>query len=322
MEPKSMIMWFTFVTFAHKDTLWIMAKIEKINNVNDYVHYVGAEELHPHVAVIHYDELDNVRHSLNNYNVYGLFLQKAFPYGLAYGMGNYAATDGSLIAVAPGQTGGIPDDGSIIHLHGWVLMFDPDFIRGTDLERHMDDFHFFNYNSNEALKMLPDEKRTVTALIKMIRYELKNNRSADFTDDIVRSYIRLILQYCRRFYNRQFHEEASGKNDLLVRFRKVIGNYYEKKLYVRNGTPSVSYCAGELFLSPNYFGDLVKTATGDTATHYIRHFVIDRAKSMLVSGQKITETAMSLGFEYPQHFSRVFKQETGMSPSQFLETKK
>lgn len=297
-----------------------MAKIEKIDNVNDYVRYVRAEELHPHVAVIHYDELDNVRHSLNNYSVYGLFLQKEFPYGLSYGMGSYSAKDGSLIAVAPGQIDGMSDDGSIIRLHGWVLMFDPDFIRGTDLERHMDGFHFFNYNSNEALQLLPGEKRTVTTLIKMIRYELKNNRDADFADDIVRSYIQLILQYCQRFYNRQFHEAASGRNDLLVRFRKVLENYYEKKLYIRNGTPGVSYCASELFLSPNYFGDLVKTATGDTASHYIRRFVIDRAKSMLVSGRQITETASSLGFEYPQHFTRVFKQETGMSPSQFLET--
>lgn len=205
-----------------------MAKIEIVNNVNDYVHYVGAEELHPHVAVIHYDELDHVRHCLNNYNVYGLFLQKEFPYGLSYGMGNYSAAGGSLIAVAPGQIGGMSDDGTIIHLHGWVLMFDQDFVRGTDLEKHMGDYHFFNYNNNEALQMKPDEKRVLATIIKMIRMELKNNDSGDLTDDIVRSYIQLILQYCQRFYNRQFHEVTSGKTDLLVRFRKVLEEYYEK----------------------------------------------------------------------------------------------
>lgn len=295
-----------------------MAKIEIVNNVNDYVHYVGAEELHPHVAVIHYDELDHVRHCLNNYNVYGLFLQKEFPYGLSYGMGNYSAAGGSLIAVAPGQIGGMSDDGTIIHLHGWVLMFDQDFVRGTDLEKHMGDYHFFNYNNNEALQMKPDEKRVLATIIKMIRMELKNNDSGDLTDDIVRSYIQLILQYCQRFYNRQFHEVTSGKTDLLVRFRKVLEEYYEKKLQIKNGTPSVAYCASEMFLSANYFGDVVKTATGDTASHYIRHFVIDKAKSMLVGGQQITETADSLGFEYPQHFTRMFRLETGMSPSQFL----
>lgn len=295
-----------------------MAKIERVDNVNDYARYVGAEELHPHVAVIHYDELDHVRHSLNNYNVYGLFLQKEFPYGLSYGMGSYNAADGALIAVAPGQIGGMSDDGTIIHLHGWVLMFDQDFIRGTDLEKHMREYHFFNYNSNEALRMLADEKRTLATIIKMIRMELKTNKDADFADDIVRSYIQLILQYCQRFYNRQFHEAASEKNDLLVRFQKVLETYYEKKLQIKNGTPSVAYCASELFLSTNYFGDIIKTATGDTASHYIRHFIIDKAKSMLVGGQQITETANSLGFEYPQHFTRVFKQETGMSPSKFL----
>lgn len=295
-----------------------MAKIERVDNVNDYARYVGAEELHPHVAVIHYDELDHVRHSLNNYNVYGLFLQKEFPYGLSYGMGSYNAADGALIAVAPGQIGGMSDDGTIIHLHGWVLMFDQDFIRGTDLEKHMREYHFFNYNSNEALRMLADEKRTLATIIKMIRMELKTNKDADFADDIVRSYIQLILQYCQRFYNRQFHEAASEKNDLLVRFQKVLETYYEKKLQIKNGTPSVAYCASELFLSTNYFGDIIKTATGDTASHYIRHFIIDKAKSMLVGGQQITETANSLGFEYSQHFTRVFKQETGMSPSKFL----
>lgn len=297
-----------------------MAKIEIIDNVNDYVRYVGAEELHPHVAVIHYDELDHVRHSLNNYNVYGLFLQKEFPYNLSYGMGNYNAADGALIAVALGLIGGMSDDGTIIHLHGWVLMFDQDFIRGTDLEKHLGDFHFFNYNSNEALWMLPDEKRTLATIIKMIRMELKNNKDADFADDIVRSYIQIILQYCQRFYNRQFHEATSEKNDLLVHFQKVLETYYEKKLQIKNGTPSVAYCASELFLSTNYFGDIIKTATGDTASHYIRHFIIDKAKSMLVGGQQITETANSLGFEHPQHFIRVFKQETGMSPSKFLSS--
>lgn len=299
-----------------------MVKINRIDNVNDYVRYVGAEELHPHVAVIHYDELDGIRHSLNNYGVYGLFLQREFPYGLTYGMGGYSASEGSLIAVAPGQIGGVSDDGGTIKLHGWVLMFDQDFIRGTDLERHMGEFHFFNYNSNEALQMRTVEKRTLITIIKMISMELRDNRNEKDLDDIVRSYIQLILQYCQRFYNRQFHETSTRNNDLLVRFNKVLEQYYEKQMQFKNGTPSVSYCAGELFLSSNYFGDIIKSTTGGTATHYIRRFVIDRAKSLLVSGKQIAGTATALGFDYPQHFTRVFKQETGMSPSEYVSAKR
>lgn len=297
-----------------------MENILRVSNVNDYVEYVGAKVLHPHVAVIHYDELGEIKSSLNNYSVYGLFLQREFPYNLTYGMGDYNAANGSLIAVAPGQIGGLPDHGKTITLHGWVLMFDQDFIRGTDLESHIGEFHFFSYNNNEALRLQAGEKRVLATIIKMIRMELADNGNEPDCDDIVRSYIQIILQYCQRFYSRQFHQVATGKGDVLARFRKVLEQYYEHERQFESGTPSVSYCAGELFLSPNYFGDIVKNATGDTATHYIRHFIIDKAKSMIVGGKQISETAYALGFDYPQHFTRVFKQETGMSPSLFLSS--
>jgi len=297
-----------------------MSQLLKVESVNTYVEYVGAEVLHPLVGVVHFDELDNVHSSLNNYGVYGLFLQKSFPEGLIYGMVNYAASDDSLIAVAPGQLGGKSDDGSVINLSGWVLLFHPDFIRGTELERKMSAYHFFSYTANEALRLEPEEKDVLIRIIEQIRYELKYNYEDPHLNVIVRTSIQLVLEYCNRFYDRQIKKEATGNHHVLSRFQDLLVHYYEENRQRKLGIPTVKYCASELFLSPNYFGDIIKNATGETATHYIRNYVIERAKNLLVSGLSVSQTADELGYEYPAHFTRTFKNVTGMLPSQFCSS--
>ena len=288
-----------------------------INEANDYARDIGAPVLHPHVSVIHYDEVGEVRHTLNRYSVYGLFLQREFPENLTYGIGRYYEAGGSLLALAPGQIGGKRDDGTRRQYHGWVLLFDPVFIHGTEIERQMKDYHFFSYNSNEALFLNTEEKDTISGLMSNIRRELTNDGD-DMQDDIVLDYIQLILDYCNRFYARQFKEMTAGSSDILARFQQVLINYYEKGRQLTDGLPSVKYCASELCLSPSYFGDIVRGALGESPKDYIRGFIVMRAKNLLLGGQSITQVSNALGFEYPNHFTRLFKQLTDQTPSQFL----
>ena len=197
-----------------------------------------------------------------------------------------------------------------------MLLFDPVFINGTEIERRMKDYHFFSYNSNEALFLNTEEKNTLSGLMSNIRAELLSSNADDVQDDIVRDYIRLILDYCNRFYARQFKEMTAGSSDILARFQQVLIEYYEKGRQLTDGLPSVKYCASELCLSPGYFGDIVRGALGESPKDYIRGFIVMRAKNLLLGGQSITQVSDELGFEYPNHFTRLFKQLTGQTPSQ------
>ena len=293
-----------------------------INEANDYAQDIGAPVFHPHVSVIHYDEVGEIRHSLNLFNVYGIFLQKEFPENLTYGIGTYHEGNGSLMAYSPGQIGGKADNGTLRQYHGWVLLFDPEFVHGTLFERNLSNYHFFSYNSNEALFLHADEKTTLSILMSNLRDELMKHGNDRAYDNIVRDYILLILDYCNCFYARQFEEMTADGNDILARFDKVLSDYYSKGLQHEYGLPSVKYCAGELCLSPGYLGDILRGAIGESPKDYIRRFIIMRAKNLLLSGEGISRVSEQLGFEYPNHFTRLFKQSTGQSPSHYYSSQR
>ena len=297
-----------------------MKKIQlHINHPNDYALDIGAPVYHPHVSIIHYDEVGEIRHTLNRFNVFALFLQREFPENLVYGVGTYQNSDGSLLAYAPGQIGGKSDDGTLKQYHGWVLMFDTEFIRDTPIANRLSDYHFFSYNANEALILTTEEKGILNGLMQNIRTELTQHRDEALTDDIVKSYIQLILDYCSRFYMRQFKEHSATGSDILARFQQLLVDYYARGEQQRRGLPSVKYCASELCLSPGYFGDIVRNALDESPKDYIRSFIIMRAKGLLLGGMSVTQVAEELGFSYPNHFTRLFKNSAGITPSQFLE---
>ena len=295
-----------------------MENILHVSNPNIYARFVGARELHPLVSVIHYDEVSPICSSLNQYGVYGLFIQKNFPRNLTYGMKMFDAADGSIIAVEPGQIGGKEDNGEDLHISGWVLLFSPELLRGNDLESRMKDYHFFSYFAIEALKMEPSEWSRITQLLQQLRHELEENEDSPMLRAVILGYLRLILEYCQRIYLRQLSKEDKTSSDILKRFHNLLRQYYLDGRQMDLGVPSVQYCAEQLAYSPRYLGDVIHKSTGGTAIGYIHVFVIEQGKNLLMNGHNIGETAHLLGFEFPHHFTRLFKKVTGITPTDFL----
>ena len=297
----------------------VMEKILRVHHVNDYARYIGAPELHPLVSVIHYDELEHCRHSLNNYDVYGMFIGDEELEDLSYGQLQYVLHRHALMCVAPGQIGGKTDMGEEIHTKGWALLFDTELLRNTELGHRMADYHFFSYTTSEALLLTPEQRQSIVTLLDEIRKELLRDEDSH-TLRIVTSQIEQVLELVARYYALQLSTSATSTNsDLLPRFEQLLRNYYDEGLQQQLGLPTVKYCAQQLFLSPNYFGDLIRELTGDSATSHIRRFIMQRAQQFLMSGTTISETAERLGFDYPQHFTRQFKKHFGVTPSDFIK---
>ena len=290
-----------------------------INHANDYAQSVGAETHHPMVSVVHFDELGPIAHTLNKMgDVYAFFVQDNFPLDATYGMGGYDTSKGSLTATSPGQIIGKADDGTREVYHGWTLHFDAEFMRGTSFEQRLQDYHYFSYNVNEALHTTEGEKQLLWQLMEMIRRFIQHRSQTPLTDRILQDYILLICDYALLFYQRQFQDAARHQSDLLSRFQQVLADYYKRGLQWQLGLPNVKYCASKLCLSPSYFGDVVRSVAGESPMQVIQRFLIDRAKSLMVSGLTVTQASDTLGFEYPQHFTRFFKKQTGLQPTKYI----
>ena len=289
-----------------------MKTILRIDNPNVYAEYVGAAVLHPQLALISYDEVSPFRNSLNNYGVYGLFIQQQFPKYLSYGTKSIFVGDSSILAVAPGQIGGGEDNGVPLWINGWALLWSAELLRP--------DYPFFSYFATDALRMNTAEWERISMLLSAMRKELQENEDSEALRGVLVGYLQLVLSYCQRIYLRQVSQREHGESDILKRFHRLLVSYFSKGLQYEKGLPTVAWCASELACSAGYFGDRVHAATGGTAIGYIHEFVVGEAKTLLMKGLGVSETASLLGFGYPHHFSRLFKKVTGQTPTEFIRS--
>ena len=294
-----------------------MDTMRRFETINDYNVFNNNETLHPLVSVVDLSKAAPRQGSRMYFGFYTIFLKDVNCGDMVYGRQTYDYQEGTLVFLAPGQVAGMNSNGETYQPKGYALVFHPDLLHGTSLGRHIQDYTFFGYQSAEALHLSERERRLVLDCFSKIEYELE--RAIDkHSKRLILSNIELFLNYCTRFYDRQFITRENVHQGVLERFEVLLNDYFRSERPHTIGLPSVAWCAGELALSPSYFGDLIKKETGKTAQDYIQEKVIDVAKAKIFDRSKsISEIAYQLGFKYPQHFTRLFKQKVGQSPNEY-----
>lgn len=290
----------------------------KIDTVAAFCDFFGVNTLHPLVSVARFEDYGTYPEAMMECGLYCIMYKEIHCGELKYGRSSYDYQSGTLLFTSPGQKIGVAsrNEGDRIY-KGWILMFHPDLLYGTPLASLMRNFTFFSYDVNEALHMSDRERKIILNCMDEIKGELDNNMDRH-TRKIVVSYIETMLNHCTRFYERQFITREISNRGIMGKLDKVLNDYFDSNRQDEEGIPTVQYCAAEVCLSPNYFGDLVKKETGHTASEYIQNFIIDRAKILLAHGEKnVSEIAYELGFRYPHHLTRVFKKVTGRTPNEY-----
>ncbi len=293
-----------------------MDSIIRFDTIAGYNAFNNQETFHPLISVVDLDRADPRQHRRLSYDFYVVFLKKSICGDLRYGCNNYDYQEGTLIFLAPGQVIGSTRD-EYYQPQGYALVFHPDLIHGTSLGRHMSDYTFFSYEIHEALHVSEPERQIILDCFSKIEYELKN--AADkHSKKLIVANIELFLDYCIRFYERQFSTRNNAHRSIIEKFEDLLNDYLSSEKPQVLGSPTVAYCASQLHLSTNYFGDLIKKETGKSAQEYIQLKIIEVAKKKITASDKlVNEIAYELGFRYSQHFSRFFKQHTGHSPNEY-----
>lgn len=294
-------------------------KVIKVRSVHELHTIAGFEKpKHPLVSVIDYSKVklaDAPESASFVCSFYTINFKKNCHF--MYGRQSFDHQEGSLHCTAPDQVITFDrkrDSGSS---EGWGLYFHPELIRNSDLGKKIHEYSFFSYSENEALHLSDIEKQTLFNILKQIETEYNTNIDR-YSNQLIISNIELLLNYCTRFYGRQFITRSNHNKDIISRFEEFLRVYFNSSGTDKAGLPSVKLCADTLNLSPNYLGDLLRSETGKNAQEHIHYHLLEKAKTLLaVTGSSISEISYELGFEYPQSFCKLFKQKTGISPTEY-----
>ena len=290
----------------------------KIDTVDDFNKLYGFETKHPLVAVVDMSQAQRViaGTATFSYGLYALFLKQTYCGDITYGRQPFDYQEGTVASYAPGQAL------TVSHRPDYTpnalgVLFHPDLIRGTELGKDIGQYSFFSYDVREALHLSEEEKGIFRDCLAKMQAEL-NHSIDNHSRKLICRNIQLLLDYCMRFYERQFITRHCVNHDVLTRFEQLLNSYFADGRAAKEGLPTVRHFAEECYLSPNYFGDLVKKETGRSPQELIQSKIISTAKEELAAtGKTVGEVAWHLGFQYPQHFNRFFKRNTGMTPSEY-----
>ena len=297
-----------------------MKPIVQIKSISEINRFVKGVTKHPLVAVVDFSKVDehideDIRVSCDFYSV---MFKNYCANQMRYGRQTYDFQEGSLVCIAPRLV--LTMDSEIEkkdNMIGWGLFFHPDLVRGTSLGDKMKDYTFFSYETTEALHLSEKEKQTLFDCIVKIQTELEENID-NHSQTLIVSNIELLLNYCSRYYGRQFITRKNSNKDVVSQVKTLLKEYFTADGLRGSGLPTVKYLAEQAHLSPNYLSDLLKKETGMNTQDHIHYFLIEEAKNILLnSDASVSEIAYALGFEYPQYFSKLFKQKTGTTPQEF-----
>jgi len=276
---------------------------------------------HPLVSVIRFEETkcfeDEHLRSVA-YNFYCIAIKKNFEGKMKYGQQYYDFDEGVMTFFSPMQVV-TTDIVEGLKLSGYWLVIHPDFIRSYHLSKTIRNYGYFSYAVNEALHLSEDEEKTITAIMKSIEHEYRSVID-NFSQDVIVSHIELLLNYCNRFYNRQFITRRTASNDLLVKLESLLSHYFNSGQLQEFGLPTVQYVSDKLNVSADYLSDMLRNLTGQNTQRHIHNHLIEKAKEILTTtNMSVSEIAFQFGFEYPQSFSKLFKSKTKLTPSEFRQ---
>lgn len=296
--------------------------VQHINSISQLHALCGfAKPTHPLISIIDVSTWEIPETFIGLKTISGLYSigLKDKSCGFLYGRNAYDFDEGVLFFAAPGQVQTITKAQKLKEINGWMLFFHPDLIRHTALGKSIDAYHFFSYDVHEALHLSDAEQKTITDCVNLINNEI-SSRIDHHSQTVVCSSLELLLNLSNRYYERQFNTRSARNADVVSQFQGLLKGYYDEGKFQEKGSPAIDYFSDKIHLSSSYLSDLLKKETGYNAKEQINNFIVDKAKTLLLSEQgSVSEIAYSLGFNYPHYFSRLFKTRTGMTPQQYRQ---